>query len=59
MNVNEIFSNGVEIASDGFSFEQLDPSITNSLNQINDSLIVIIVFIGAILGALIIRSLRR
>lgn len=58
MNVNDVFYLGTEIAEDGFSFEQLYP-ITNSLNQINDSLIVILVFIGSILGALIIRSLRR
>lgn len=59
MNVNEIFSTGVEIATDTFPFDQVQHDIVNSINQTNDSLIVIIVFIGAILGALIIRSLRR
>ncbi len=59
MNVNDVLTLGAEIASDVSSSAPLDPFITSSLNQINDSLIVLIVFIGAILGAFIIRSLRR
>lgn len=63
MVVNDVFSIGADIAINDFSSLPLDQffdsDILNALSQINDSLIVIIVLVGAIFGAHIIRSLRK